>query len=287
MTSKRIAEALRARIVSGDLPAGAKVPSVRQLMRRWGVANATASKALAELRSQGLVRSVPGKGTVVDQGLGAARIIALSVEIADREGLAALSMRRVAAELGVSTMSLYRHVASKEELVLQMANGIFAQTRWPRTPPDGWRPRLEVLARLEWEHYRSHPWLAAAISFSRPQTIPSGMAHTEWALQALEGLRLSAAELLSAALTIIGYVRGAAVSLEAEAQAEQETGLSAAQHLAAQQAQFEQLFAGGAYPALERVSREPSLDASPDRLFEFGLARLLDGLEVLLKSRLR
>ena len=103
------------------------------------MAMATATKVLTTLRQEGLVRAVPGVGTVVaepqprgprapglprerrpretDRGLSRESVVRAGVEIADTEGLRALSMRRVAAEFGVSSMALYRHVASKDELV--------------------------------------------------------------------------------------------------------------------------------------------------------------------------
>jgi AcrR family transcriptional regulator len=282
MSSARIAEEIRRRITSGALKAGDRVPSARQITQAWGVAIATASKALAMLRAEGLVRAVPGIGTVVDQGLSQERIVAAALAIADSEGLAAVSMRRVAHELGVATMSLYRYVPGKDDLVMLIADAAFAEDKLPATPPYGWRARLEVVARLQWKIYHKHPWLAGAMSITRPQLVPNGMAHTEWTLQAIDGLGLSPEMSLVVAVTVIGYVRGVAVSLEMETQAEQDTGLSNDAYMAAQEAQFRAVFAGGAFPTLARMSVQPEIDLGLDTLFEFGLARLLDGLAMFL-----
>jgi DNA-binding transcriptional regulator YhcF (GntR family) len=282
MSSARIAEEIRRRITSGELKAGDRVPSARQITQAWGVAIATATKALAMLRAEGLVRAVPGIGTVVDQGLSKERIVAAALAIADSEGLAAVSMRRVAHELGVATMSLYRYVPGKDDLVMLIADAAFAEDKLPATPPYGWRARLEVVARLQWKIYHKHPWLAGAMSITRPQLVPNGMAHTEWTLQAIDGLGLSPEMSLVVAVTVIGYVRGVAVSLEMETQAEQDTGLSNDAYMAAQEAQFRAVFAGGAFPTLARMSVQPEIDLRLDTLFEFGLARLLDGLATFL-----
>ena len=173
----RIAAELRDQIERGQLRPGQRVPSTREITARWGVAMATASKALAALRQDGLVHPVPGVGTVVSdpaavpgrptvtapartgpaaRGPGAApgglapdRIVAAAIQVADTEGLAALSMRRVATELGAAPMSLYRHVADKDDLVLQMMNSVFAASVLP-DPPGGWRARLEVAGRTFW-----------------------------------------------------------------------------------------------------------------------------------------
>lgn len=279
MSSARIAEEIRRRITSGELKPGDRVPSARQITQAWGVAIATASKALAMLRTEGLVRAVPGIGTVVvDQGLSQGSIVTAALAIADREGLPAVSMRRVAHELGVATMSLYRYVTGKDDLVMLIANAAFAEDKLPVTPPDGWRAQLEVVARLQWKIYHKHPWVAGAMSITRPQLVPNGMAHTEWTLKALDGLGLSPEAALVVALTMIGHVRGVAVSLEMETQAEQDTGLSKDAYMAAQRARFAAVFAGGAFPTLARMSSQPKIDLGLDTLFEFGLARLLDGL---------
>src|SRR5215469_10913008 len=141
---QQIAAELRRQIELGELPPGARVPSTRAIVDEWGVAMATATKVLTELRHEGLVRAVPGVGTVVDggrrpprpgpaprrhgvaePGLSAERIVAAGVAIADAEGLGAVSMRRVANELDVATMSLYRHVQDKDGLLLHMLDAVF------------------------------------------------------------------------------------------------------------------------------------------------------------------
>src|SRR3954452_4627281 len=108
--STRIAGELRRRIAAGELAPGARMPSTRALVQRYGVAMATATKVLTTLRHEGLIRSVPGVGTVVageppprpaertvrrrssaDGGLGVGTIVAAGIAVADAEGLAALS----------------------------------------------------------------------------------------------------------------------------------------------------------------------------------------------------
>ncbi len=296
----RIVADIRRRIADGDLRAGDRIPSARQITREWGVAIATATKVHATLRHEGLVRAVPGIGTVVDadgappraarrretrdpdRELTRDRIVHTAIGMADAEGLAALSMRRVAAELGVATMSLYRHVQGKDDLVLRMVDVVFARATLPERPPPGWRAQLELVARRQWATYRRHRWLAAYVSMTRPQLVPSGMAHTEWVLRALDGLDLNPETMLQVALTVIGYVRGLAVNLEPEAQAEQDTGLTNTQWMEAQDRQLREILASGRFPMLSRLAAGPDVDADLDTLFEFGLAQLLDGLAVRL-----
>ncbi|MFJ6215774.1 TetR/AcrR family transcriptional regulator C-terminal domain-containing protein [Streptomyces sp. NPDC092296] len=294
----RIAQQIRQRIETGELAPGDRVPSTRQITREWGVAMATAGKVLAALRQEGLVRAVPGVGTVVAAGsapparrrerpgggpeVTRERIVRVAIECADAEGLAALSMRRVAAEFGVATMTLYHYVPSKDELVLLMADAALGEERLPDTPPPGWRAQLELLARLQWAAYRRHPWLATVISMTRPQPLLKGMRHTEMALAALAGSGLPHDAVLHAAITVIGYVRGTAVSLEAEAEARRETGLTDQEWLERQDPYWERLMADGGFPELARFTQGEDVAMDTDSLFEFGLRRLLDGLAVFI-----
>jgi AcrR family transcriptional regulator/DNA-binding transcriptional ArsR family regulator len=317
----RIVAELRQRIESGELAAGERVPSTREITRQWGVAMATATKALTELRRAGLVRSVPGVGTVVEPrsgpvlptrpaaaprtgarpaqaspsgrtaGPGGAagsagaltlgRIVAAAVTVADEEGLAAVSMRRVAAELKVATMSLYRHVADKDDLLTRMLDAVIAEEPLPAQRPAHWRAAVELAARQLWTIFRGHPWLAPAMSVTRPQMITSGMQYSEWMLAALheEGLDLQSA--FTAHLTLLNHARGVAVHLESEREAEAHSGLDNDGYMDGQEPALLEVLADGRLPLLSRLA-EAGYDLNLDELFEFGLQRLLDGLAVRL-----
>ncbi|MFF2198151.1 TetR/AcrR family transcriptional regulator C-terminal domain-containing protein [Streptomyces sp. NPDC058157] len=300
----RIVAELRQRIEAGELAQGARVPSTREITRQWGVAMATASKVLAELRREGLVRAVPGVGTVVaaparpartprpapaarpagsPEGPGAltlGRIVDAAVAVADAEGLAAVSMRRVAADLGVATMSLYRHVADKEDLLLRMMDGVMGRHPLPADPPPDWREAVELAAHRLWALFRRHPWLAPALSMTRPQLITSALPYTEWMLAALlrHGLDLRSA--FTAHLTLLNYARGVAVNLEAEREAEAESGLDSEEWMDHQEPDLLALLDTGRFPALAHVAKT-GYDLDLDALFDFGLQRLLDGLATL------
>jgi AcrR family transcriptional regulator len=299
----RIVADIRGRIAAGALRPGDRVPSARQITREFGVAIATASKALAALRQEGLVRAVPGVGTVVHQPslappvprvprhggdaprqLTTERIVRAAIAMADSEGLAALSMRRIATELDVATMALYRHVRAKDSLVLMMADAIFGDYPPPDPRPAGWRAQLEAEARLQWTVYGRHPWLSHVVSMTRPQLLPNGMAHTEWTLRALDGLGLDVNTMLHAAISLIGYVRGTAMNFEAQAQAEQDSGLTDEEWIEAHDSEFAAAFAAGPYPLLARLTAHPGADMNLDTLFEFGLRRKLDGYAALIRE---
>ena len=227
-------------------------------------------------------RPPPAKQQPPARAPGAAeRIVAAAIRVADAEGLPALSMRRVAAEVGGAPMSLYRHVTDKDDLLLQMMDSVFARSRLPATAPDGWRPQLELAARTLWAMFRHHPWLAPALSLTRPQALRSAFPYTEWVLTALDGHGLGLSTMFTVHLTLINYVRGTAVNLESEAEAEAASGLSNEEWLDTQEPRLRSILVPGAFPRFEQlVTGEYDFDL--DHIFEFGLQRLLDGLATLI-----
>ncbi|WP_405612818.1 TetR/AcrR family transcriptional regulator C-terminal domain-containing protein [Streptomyces sp. NBC_01511] len=292
----RIAAELRRRIASGELAPGDRVPSTRRITQEWGVAMATATKALAALNQEGLVRAVPGVGTVVaepdrsrgrgrgtapGQGLSRERVVRAAIALADAEGLGALSMRRVATEFGTSTMALYRHVPSKGELVRLMSEAVFSGG--PSGPaPAGWRPRLTREIRWLWSQYVRHPWLARAMAgLTRPTASPHAMSYTERVLTIVRGLGLTPHGMIHTHLALLGYAQGVAMAVELESQARQDTGMTAEEWMAGNDARMESIHLNGEYPVMSNLFGEGEFDLELGALFEFGLERMLDGIESL------
>ena len=284
----QIVQLIRDRITSGELPPGAPVPSTRQIVQEHGVAMATASKVLAALRQDGLVVVRPGVGTVVRDAaapsleLSGADIVATAIRIADTEGFEAVSMRRVAGALGCGVMSLYRHVQGKEELELLMRDAVFGERPLPRVRPTGWRAQLELSGRTLWALYRRHPWLARTSSLTRPYAGPNQLPYSEWNLAALTGIGLDDATVFLVHLTLFGFVHGSAASLEAETREEAASGLTPHQWLAAREAETRSLMTSDAFPNAARIFLTGDIDFDLDLLVEFGLQRLLDGVQQLL-----
>ncbi|MFH9618188.1 TetR/AcrR family transcriptional regulator C-terminal domain-containing protein [Streptomyces pratensis] len=291
----RIAGEIRRRIASGELGPGDPVPSTRRITQEWGVAMATATKALGALAQEGLVRAVPGVGTVVAESgrerattqgrqLSRERVIRAAIALVDEEGLAALSMRRIATEFGTSTMALYSHVPSKGELVRLMAEAVFGSG--PAGPrPTGWRPMLEREARWLWKQYEQHPWLARAMAhLTRPMASPNAMLFTERVLSALTGLGLTPEQMLHIHLTVLGYAQGIAMAVELELQARQDSGVTADEWMTSMEPRMDAIQATAAYPVLSTFFGKDNFDLELGTLFEFGLARVLDGVEALVEG---
>ena len=298
--STKITAEIRRQIRSGQLAPGDRVPSTREITQRWGVAMATASKVLAALKEEGLVLTRRGLGTVVagrsssqarqsprqrdaETALSTERIVGAAIAVADREGLGALSMRRVAVELDVATMSLYRHVRDKEDLLTKMMDAAFVEWQVPpRQSGDSWQETIAVAARQLWQLFRRHLWLAPAYSLTRPLVVPSGLTYTEHVLSTLLGRGLKPATAFSMHLILFNYVRGFATSLEMEATAEADTGVTAEEWMDVQMPALTAVLADQDLPAFRAVldSFMPDgFDMDLDELFEAGLGYLLDGFD--------
>ena len=300
LSYQRIAASLRARIESGELRPGDHIPSTRALARKWKVALATAAHALNALAAEGWVRSLPRVGTVVASARPAAKgaepavhaptpiqekIVRAAIAIADSEGIAALSLRGVAARIETPVMSLYRHVDNKEQLHRLMTERVLAEEQFPEQPPQGWRARLELAARLHWRVLRRHPWLGRLMNISRPRPLSAAIAHAEWVLAALALPGLSATLRMQLHITLYGFIQGMAVNLEAEADAQSETGLSDQEWMDSQIAGFEALARSGRFPAFARTLDElPEFDLDFDAQFELGLRAMLDGFAVIIAA---
>ncbi|MFF3429508.1 TetR/AcrR family transcriptional regulator C-terminal domain-containing protein [Streptomyces sp. NPDC002602] len=298
----RIVGDIRRRVASGELAPGDRVPSIRRIARDWGVASATAAKALTTLRLEGLVetrprtaavvassapppatRGRPAPGPAVEGDLSLERVVRAGIDIADAEGLPALSMRGVAARLGVAAMSPYRYVTGKGDLVLLMADAAFGEATYPADAARGWRARVELGGRTLWALYRKHPWLAQIGSLHRPLLVPRLMVHAEWILAALDGHGLDPTTLFDVHVLLYSHVQGLAVHLEWEAQEEATTGQSGEQWMDGRATALRELVESGRYPTFAKVvgAFDDGYELRLDALFELGLTALLDGLSPL------
>jgi AcrR family transcriptional regulator len=219
-----------------------------------------------------------------------------AIAVADAEGIGAVSMRRVAAELGLGTMSLYHYVRSKDELLDLMSDGIMGgQLVDDAELGHGWRAGLTAIAHATRRNFERHPWMAEAMR-PRPSTVPgpNAMRHVDQSLAAVAdtGADVQMQMELIAAVDdyVIGFVVRSQRFAEEEEQAADEDWM---------QALFDHLrgrIESGDYPHLQRAleanrtagrsDEDLARMAVDEQRFERGLERLLDGIEVEL-SRMR
>ncbi|MET9558984.1 MULTISPECIES: TetR/AcrR family transcriptional regulator [Streptomyces] len=215
-------------------------------------------------------------------GLTLDRIVEAAVRVADAEGLEAVSMRRLSTELGTGTMTLYRYVPGKGELLDLMLDRVQRTDDDPSVYGDDWRSALEALGRENLALYQRHPWLLKA-NQSRPVLGPSAVEGMEKVISRIKPMGLSDPELVSAVVMIDSYVTGAARTQLYAQEAERTTGLTDTEFWAAQYPVLEKAMASGRYPVMAALS-EDSFGADFDH-FEFGLQRILDGLAALVTHR--
>jgi AcrR family transcriptional regulator len=224
-------------------------------------------------------RERPSRGP--KPGLSLERIVEAGVRVASSEGLGAVSMARVAQELGTSTMSLYRYVAAKDELLLLMVDAA-AGPPPPIDPADGWREGLSRWTRSYHAQLSRHPW-AVRVPINGPPTTPNQVAWLEAVLWALRDTGLAEDEKASVALLLGGYVRNEAtlaVELTAAGFLSDEAMMGYSRLLAT-------LIDPDRFPALQALLDAGVFDRAdpPEKEFGFGLERILDGVDGLIRSR--
>ncbi|WP_309572621.1 TetR/AcrR family transcriptional regulator [Deinococcus sp.] len=224
-------------------------------------------------------------------GLTIRAIVDAALQVADTEGLDALSMRRVADAVKVGTMTLYSYVPGKDDLTDLMADTVmgtvYADVDEPRRQGD-WRAALRFVAEKNWALHLAHPWLCQ-LNRPRPVLGPHFILKYEAELRPIDGIGLRDVEmdaLLSAVLTHVGgaarVYHGLRAEAQASAQTDQEWWLTQAPTL-------DRLLDVRRFPTAARVGQsvgdEVQAAADPEHTLRFGLERLLDGVEALLAGR--
>ena len=209
-----------------------------------------------------------------------ARIAAAAVEIADTEGFEAVSMRRVAQEIGAGTMTLYHYVANKDELVTLMMDAVMAEVLVPDDElPGEWRPAIARIAIATRESLRRHRWMLDLLDEPRPG--PSKLRHFEQSLQAMAGAGLDPKARLEAIVLIDEYVFGFAIREAQEPDAHGPGWPPGVREF------FQREIDNGEFPHARELLGD-DLDAGvavvrelfrEEGRFERGLERLLDGIE--------
>lgn len=239
----------------------------------------------ASLEAAWGLRERPAKGP--KPGLSLGRIVAAAVGVAAADGLAAVSMGRVAQELGASTMSLYRYVSAKDELYVLMQETAVG-------PPEplaalkagaGWRAALTEWASAQRDRFRANLWVLR-IPVGGPPATPNSLAWWEQGLQALEGSGLDEGDKISVILLISNFVRSEALLMSDLAAAATARGVSPEELTASYERTLKRLVHPERHAGIARLL-ESGVMSEPDDTdyeFTFGMGVLLDGVEVLIRK---
>jgi AcrR family transcriptional regulator len=204
--------------------------------------------------------------------------------LADREGLDAVTMRRLARELGVSTMSPYTYVPGKDELIDLMVDAAYQRMPKVDTAGQPWRQRLTVIADANRALYLAHPWLSS-VSTLRPPLGPGLMAKYEHELAALDGVGLTDLQLDDALTYLLSFVQANARATSDARAARLASAMDDAQWWAANAPLLARILDEDAYPLAARVGSAAGAAHGgaydPDHAYRFGLDRVLDGLAAI------
>lgn len=216
-------------------------------------------------------------------------VVRAGVELADADGIASLSMRRVAERVGLGIMSVYTYVPGRDELIGLMIDEVLGEAPLPQHQGSV-RQRLDGVARQQWDEYRRHPWLLD-VETHRPWIGPNGTDRYEWQLSAIEGAGLGDVEMDQTITLIVGFAGAAARAAILATRTQQRSGLSDAKWWEINAPLLARVMEPGRHPIAERVGTTAGQTynavTDPVRAFEFGLARTLDGIELFVTRSTR
>jgi AcrR family transcriptional regulator len=205
-----------------------------------------------------------------------AAIARAGVDLADGEGLAAVTMQRIAAALGVTKMALYRYLPGKVELFALMTETAMGEAPSLAGLPGGWRPRLHEWTRLLFTGFVRHPWLADTTA--GPRAIgPRELGWTEQAVAALTGTGLRGTEILDVVATLAGHAKSVAQQAAAAGNTAETDLTDAMLTLVHRQPDR--------FPALAATLAAAAGESDQDNALDFGADRVLDGVELLIAGR--
>jgi len=216
-------------------------------------------------------RSAPRRGPKPTLTVG--DLARAGIELADAEGLGAVTMQRVAEALGVTKMATYRYVPGKDELVALMVDTAMGEPPQLKDIEGGWRPRLRTWTLAMYERMSAHPWALSA-TVGRRVTGPNELAWVEEALAALAGQPMNGGQMMDVIVVLTGQIRSLAEQTAGTSEAEIAQGW--AKVLATHADRF---------PHVAEALASAEQHGTRDQGLEFGLDRILDGIELYLGRR--
>ncbi|GGK18082.1 TetR family transcriptional regulator [Streptomyces camponoticapitis] len=207
-----------------------------------------------------------------------AEIAAVAVRIADADGMEAVSMRRVAGELGCGTMSLYNYVPRKEDLYELMADLVAEEHDLPERPTGDWRADLTALAHRAREIMRRHPWMSRLMSATYGFG-PNAIKYLEFSLWCLDPLDLPYGRKMELVAMVNGIVTTYVANEIQTAERARTLPWPPEREHEIRMAYLSQQISSGQYPRLAAAFMEDSGPIDMEGVFDRALSRVLDGFE--------
>lgn len=218
-------------------------------------------------------------------------IVTAALEIADADGLDALSMRNVAEKLGVGAMSLYTHIPGKADLIDLMRDTVYGELYTsvdePSQQPGDWRDALRFIAQRNWELYQRHPWILQ-LTGGRPVLGPHEALKYEAELRPLDNIGLSDLDMDDALTLLLTHTEGCARFYANFTRAQQDSGLSDTEWWLSAEPFLMKVYDPTLFPVSGRVGNTAGethqASANPEHTFRFGIERIIAGIAELIHS---
>lgn len=208
-------------------------------------------------------------------------LIEAALRIADEDGFDAISMRRLATEIGMGTMSIYWYVESKDELLDLVLDHLVGTTLLEPAELTDWRAGLTAIATRSRAMYLAHPWLVQVIG-QRPTIGPNLLRHVDQSLCVVDGLAVPMDVRMQILHTVDDFVQGSVLREAAFAEVAREQGMSEAEWHEQMRPHFEALIADEDLGYLARYIDEVGFEPHHGNSFESGLELVLAGVDALL-----
>jgi AcrR family transcriptional regulator len=230
------------------------------------------------------LRERPGKGP--KPGLSLERIVRAAIRVAEADGFAAVSMNRIAKEVGASAMALYRYVSAKDELVPLMLDVAIGDPPDPPADDEGWRSAMTRWCWSYREALHRSPW-TLRVPISEPPNTPRQIAWLEHGLTSLHGTGLTENEKVSVIMLLSSYVRNTEAMFHGIAEAVTAADSTADRMMSSYSDVLRQVIDPVKFPSVAFALQKGVFDQadSVEGEFTFGLERILDGVDILVRGR--
>lgn len=234
-------------------------------------------------RSASLIWSRPERAHKPRPALSREQIVHAALALADAEGIDAISIRRIASRLEVSTMALYWYIERKEDVLDLMVDAVYGELPVEQVTAGDWRSQLQEIAAQMRAMMHRHPWFVSLIGH-RAVLGPNALKQSDYRLGVMSQLGVDMTTSMSLMTMFNAYIVGFVLGEMSEAEAQRRTGLSKQEwQLQVSPYVQEQIIESGRYPNLLRAIVE-SEDISSDDVFLFGLTRLLEGMTAMVSN---
>ncbi|PKO13497.1 MAG: TetR/AcrR family transcriptional regulator [Chloroflexi bacterium HGW-Chloroflexi-10] len=225
-------------------------------------------------------------------GLTVKAIVTAAIEIADANGVEALSMRSVAEQVGAGVMSLYTHVPGKTELIDLMIDTayshLYESVDEPTQQPGDWSDALRFIAQRNWDLYNKHRWMLYVLS-GRPVLGPNEAFKYEAELKPLDGLGLNDIEMDASLTLVLTHVEGCARAHATQESIQKDSGMTDSEWWLIQAPLMDKIVNPLLFPVATRVGtstgQEYNASSNPEHVFTFGLERILTGIKMLILEK--